>query len=65
MAENTPIVGEFIQSCIDTLVDIFSSIVNAVDEVIQVVNKILKIIKLVNAFIAGVINECIESKGIA
>lgn len=60
LAEHIPAVGEFLQGCIDTIADIFSSIINAIDEVVQAINKILRILKLANAFVAGVINECIE-----
>jgi hypothetical protein len=60
LSENIPLLGEFLQSCTDMVADIFSAIINAIDQVIQAIDKILRILKLANAFIAGVINECIE-----
>jgi hypothetical protein len=60
IAEHVPVIGEFLQGCIVLIADIFANIINAIDEIIQAIDKVVRILKLANAFICGVINECIE-----
>lgn len=53
-------IGGMLQNIISGCLDIFKSIINAIDSVVKKVAELLDIIAIVNAFICGVLNGLLE-----
>lgn len=60
IAEHIPVVGDFLEDFIKSITDLVRNVIESVDVIVQAIDKIVSILKLVNAFVCGVINECIE-----